>query len=145
MSSFLLLSASFWHFCIIFDQSICIVATALLFMASSLASLNALNCAWQLCRWSWQACSSFTRSWRNVDFLYDIFLYANLIKFLWVITAFFFVIVYGGSTSCHLTYSMVSIFCVLICLIICIIYCNSLSLMLFEMPNDASFSKPSKF
>ena len=52
----------------------------------------------------------------------------------------FFVIVYGKSTSCHSTYSMVSPFCVLICLIFCIISWNSSSLVLSGMHYDASFS-----
>ena len=77
--------------------------SVLLFMASSLASLNVLNCAFQLCRWSYKICNSLIKSWRNVDFSCIFFFLLTWLPFFIFLLLSFSVIMYSKSTSCHLT------------------------------------------
>ena len=67
------------------------------------------------------------------------FFLLTLLGFVIFLLLPFYVIVYGESTSCHSTYSMVAPLRALYCLIFCILSQNSL-LVLLEMHNDASFS-----
>ena len=68
------------------------------------------------------------------------FFLLTLLGFVIFLLLPFYVIVYGESTSCHSTYSMVAPFRALHCLIFCILSWNSSLLVLLEMHNDASFS-----